>query len=80
MAKVYDKKNDKLAWSYSEIICPLEDAWFEVLDVLNTNKLDGHDIDDQWLMKVELRMKDLLDTLSEKEYNLDEELNRVVVF
>lgn len=46
MAKVYDTKQKKMVWVDDGITCAVEDAWFEVCDVLAVNKLDGHDMYD----------------------------------
>lgn len=64
MAKVYDTKQKKMVWVDDGIMCAVEDAWFEVSDVLAVNKLDGHDMYDQWLIKVEDRLRALLDVLN----------------
>lgn len=72
MAKVYDTKQKKMVWVDDGITCAVEDAWFEVCDVLAVNKLDGHDMYDQWLMKVEDRLHALLDVLGdEPSYNIN---------
>lgn len=76
MAKMYDTKRNKYRWSQGEIVCVVEDAWFEVLDVLNSmGRIDGHDAEDQWLMKVEVRLKDLLGTLAEDPKSLQDEID-----
>ena len=64
MAKVFNRKTKEIMWE-DDICCRVEDAWFEVLDVLNGKRLDGHKRDDQWLMKVEMRLHDLINTLNE---------------
>ena len=64
MAKYYNVKNHEVYWSDSDIVCPLEDAWFELTDFLATKRLDGHDMQDQWYMLVERKMKELLEVLS----------------
>lgn len=65
MAKVCSGRKHEIRWE-DDICAIVEDAWFEVLDVLNSKyRVDGHDTYDQWLMKVEFRLKDLIDTLNE---------------
>ena len=67
MAKFYNSKEKKMKWVVDDgVVCAVEDMWFEVCDVLATNKLDGHDIYDQWLMKVEDRLHALLDVLEQE--------------
>lgn len=71
MAKVYNARKNDLRWE-DDIYCVVEDAWFEVLDVLNAKKLDGHNMDDQWLMKVEMRLRDLMNTLAEDPMDMEQ--------
>lgn len=52
-------------WGDDDIICNLEDAYFELSDYMATKHLDGHDMYDQWLMKVHTKFSELLDALSE---------------
>ena len=46
MAKLYNKKEHKIYWSSDDIICPIEDAYFELTDFIALKKLDGHDVYD----------------------------------
>lgn len=66
MAKFYNKKTNQILWGDDDIICPLEDAWSELREYIATKKLDGHDMYDQWLMKVEMKMDELLTVLVEE--------------
>lgn len=71
--KAYDVKEKKMKWVDDGTICAIEDAWFEVCDVLATNKLDGHDTYDQWLMRVEDRLHALIDVLNcEPSYEIED--------
>lgn len=63
MAKVYDTKKKQTYWTSSDIACPLEDAYWELSDFLAVKRLDGHDMRDQWYMKVHQKMGELLDAL-----------------
>lgn len=63
MAVYYDKTTKKFTWTADDLYGVLEDEYWKLVQVLAEDRLDGHDITDQWLMKVETRMRDLLDTL-----------------
>lgn len=65
MAKFYNEKTNEIYWSDADIYCPLEDAWFQLLEFLAVKKLDGHDVYDQWYMAVERKIRELLDVLAE---------------
>ena len=65
MAKVYDIKRKVTYWTASDIACPLEDAYWELSDFLAVKRLDGHDMRDQWYMKVHQKMGELLDALGD---------------
>lgn len=65
MAKIYNSKEHEIYWSSSDVLCPVEDALWELRDIINAKRMDGHMRMDQWYMKVELRLNDLLDALIE---------------
>jgi hypothetical protein len=65
MSKIYDGKMKKYRFVNDGLVCAVEDAWFEVSDILAENRLDGHDEYDQWLMKLGDRLGLLLDVLQE---------------
>ena len=52
MAKFYDTRNNEEIWSDSDLLAPVEDAYFELSGFLAMKKLDGHDRNDQWYMLV----------------------------
>lgn len=69
--KLYDVKERKMVYSLNpELYLILEDEYMELFDILAGSKLDGHMRYDQWMMKMEIKMKELLETMSE----LDEEI------
>lgn len=45
MAKVYNTKTNELRWE-DDIAGVVEDAWFEITEILAVKKLDGHDMYD----------------------------------
>ena len=64
--KLYDAKERKIMYSLNpELYLLLEDEYLELFDILASNKLDGHDRHDQWMMKMEIKMAELLDTMRE---------------
>ena len=63
MAKVYDTKKHEIYWTASDIVCPLEEVYWELLDFIAVKRLDGHDRRDQWYMAVHAKMQELLDLL-----------------
>ena len=52
MAKFYNTRNNEVIWSDSDLLAPVEDAYFELSGFLAMKKLDGHDRNDQWYMLV----------------------------
>lgn len=64
MAKLYNRKTKEIYWSDDDIICPIEDAYFELTDFIAMKKLDGHDVFDQWYMRVQAKMGELLDLMN----------------
>lgn len=78
MGKVYSPKEKEILWQ-DDITPIVEEAWFEICDILAVKKLDGHDIYDQWLMKVEIRLRDLVDALNSYDYKIDEEINKSIL-
>ena len=79
MAKVYNTKTNSLRWE-DDISGVVEDAWFEITEILAVKKLDGHDMYDQWLMAVELRVKDLMDTLNDSPYTYEDMINNKTIY
>lgn len=77
MAKVFSKKRKEIMWEDTDgFLCLLEETLWDIQDVLAAKKLDGHDEYDQWLIRVEHDMDHLLDTLTEKDYSVDDLLDR----
>lgn len=70
MAKVFLPKQKEIIWQ-DDIYCAIEDAMWEIREVLADKKLDGHDTYDQWLMAVERDISRLLDTLDEGRGTMD---------
>ena len=72
---LYNPRSREITYSvHPDLYFTLEDEYMELLDVLAQNKLDGHDRYTQWMMKMEIKMKELLDTIGE----LDEEAPTVM--
>lgn len=65
MAKIYDKVKHDIMWSDCDIYGPIEDAYWELSEVLATKKLDGHDMRDQWYMTIHRKLAELLDVMEE---------------
>lgn len=65
MAKIYNHKTNTVFWSDSDIICAVEEAYWELSDFIAVKRLDGHDRIDQWYMKVHAKLDELLDALTE---------------
>ena len=63
MAKLINKTTHDIYWSDEDIVCPLEDAYWELHDFIAMKRLDGHDRTDQWYMLVCQKMDELLDAL-----------------
>ena len=72
--KVYNGVKHEMGWSSCDLYGRVEDAWFEVLDVINSKRMDGHDMYDQWLILVERRINDLLTTLGSCPMTLTEQV------
>lgn len=66
MAHFYDRTKNDIYWTAEDIVCPLEDAYFELCNFLALKRLDGHDRRDQWYMKVHNKLDELLDALNEE--------------
>lgn len=66
MAKLYDARQHKIRYSLPvETYFALEEEYFELGEILATEKLDGHDMYDQWQMKLHIKMGELLDAMNE---------------
>lgn len=63
MAKIYT--NNDIYWSDAEIYAPIEDAYWELSEMLALKRLDGHNPHDQWYMAVHRKLSELLDVLDE---------------
>ena len=64
--KLFDLQQNKIRYSLNpDLYFILEDEYLELYEVLATSRLNGHDRYDQWMMKMEIKMKELLDTISE---------------
>ena len=63
MAKFYDTRNNEEIWSDSDLLAPVEDAYFELSGFLAMKKLDGHDRNDQWYMLVHQKLQELISAL-----------------
>lgn len=66
MAKLYDVKAKKVRYSLPvDVYFALEEEYFELEEILASEKLDGHNRYDQWQMKLHLKMGELLDAMNE---------------
>ena len=63
MAKLYNTKSNEVVWSDSDLLAPVEDAYFELSSFLAMKKLDGHDRTDQWYMMVHQKLQELVQVL-----------------
>lgn len=63
MAKLYNKKTHDIYWTDSDIVCLVEEAYWELSDFIAVKRLDGHDRIDQWYMNVHRKLDELLDVL-----------------
>lgn len=74
MAKLYDVRQRKIRYSLpADFYFAVEEEYFELCEVLATEKLDGHDRYDQWEMKLHTKIGELLDVMNE----LNEEIEDV---
>ena len=71
MAKFYDTKTNEVVWSDSDLLAPVEDAYFELSDFLAMKKLDGHDSTDQWYMLVHQKLDELISALDMDPTDID---------
>ena len=71
MAKFYDTKTNEVVWSDSDLLAPVEDAYFELSDYLAMKKLDGHDRTDQWYMLVHQKLDELISVLDMDPTDID---------
>ena len=73
MAKLYDARQHKIRYSLpADLFFALEEEYFELSEVLATEKLDGHDRYDQWQMKLEIKMSELLDVMNELDEKVED--------
>lgn len=59
----FSKKSNEIMWSDSDLLAPVEDAYFELSGFLAMKKLDGHDRNDQWYMLVHQKLQELIQVL-----------------
>ena len=59
----YSKNSNEIMWSDSDLLAPVEDAYFELSGFLAMKKLDGHDRTDQWYMLVHQKLQELVQVL-----------------
>lgn len=71
MAKFYCKKDNKIYWDENGLYSQLEEDYYELTDFIAGKKLDGHDSRDQWYMKVQLKMGELLNAMDECPHDYD---------
>lgn len=73
MAKLYDAKQHKIRYSLpADLYFTLEEEYFELCEILATERLDGHDIYDQWEMKLHIKMGELLDVMNELDEKVED--------
>ena len=76
MAKVWNTKKHIIEWE-DDILCAVEDAYWEVEEILYSitkSQIVDHD-DLVWLAEVKVRLKDLVDTLAKRDYDIDDQIN-----
>ena len=71
MTKFYNTKTNEVVWSDSDLLAPVEDAYFELSGFLAMKELDGHDRNDQWYMLVHQKLKELIDVLDMNPIDVD---------
>ena len=71
MGKFYDTRNNEEIWSDSDLLAPVEDAYFELSGFLAMKKLDGHDRNDQWYMLVHQKLQELISALDMDPTDID---------
>ena len=71
MAKFYNTKSNEVVWSDSDLLAPVEDAYFELSGFLAMKKLDGHDRNDQWYMLVHQKLQELVQVLDMDPTDID---------
>lgn len=63
MAKLYNTRTNDIYWSANDIYCAVEEAYWELSDFIAVKRLDGHDMTDQWYMRVHAKLDELLEAL-----------------
>lgn len=64
--KLFDTKKRKIMYQLNpDLYFLLDDEYMELMDVLASERLDGHDRLDQWMMKLAIKMEELLDVMGE---------------
>lgn len=64
--KRYEPHTKRMLYSLNpDFYFDLDEEYWQLLDILTSEKLDGSDRYTQWMMKLETRYKDLLDTIRE---------------
>ena len=79
MAKLYNTKNNEVVWSDSDLLAPVEDAYFELSGFLAMKKLDGHDRTDQWYMLVHQKLKELISALDMDPIDIDLDIYKEIL-
>ena len=67
----FSKKSNEIMWSDSDLLAPVEDAYFELSGYLAIKKLDGHDRKDQWYMLVHQKLQELINALDMDPTDID---------
>lgn len=78
MAKFYDTRSNEVIWSDSDLLAPVEDAYFELSGFLVMKKLDGHDRTDQWYMLVHQKLRELISALDMNPVDTDSDMYKEI--
>lgn len=78
--KIYDKNEHKVVYDFStDLYFTLEEEYMELLEVLANARLNGHNRHDQWMMKMEIKMKELLDCMLELEREIQDAIDKPIL-
>ena len=73
MAKLYDARQHKIRYSLpADLYFAIEEDYFELCEILATEKLDGHDRYDQWEIKLHIKLGELLDVMNELDEKIED--------
>lgn len=64
MTELQDKRR-KMCQDIMEFYCQYEDRYWEVLDSLALEKIDGHDTADQFLIHYARKLREVMDLMDE---------------